>query len=275
MLPRALQNFGALPTSRVNSRMVPPILRFGRRAASFGLLLALLVPALALAKPVSRVYLNGLPAPVYFNDGDSFTVLHGAYTGLRTRIAGFNTLEAFGPVHSWSTWDPRELHILSKMATLNARRGVWHCFSDIKRDGYGRALWFCPDLALDQVRKGLAHAMTVTSGPAAADVLEAQREAQADKRGLWAKGVPTYILTSVHSADECYAGQNYNRLIATSDGHSEPWQHDDKYETCQKVCHTSGVCMRYVPYALRYGDKLAACLKPDYDGGAPVDGAKP
>lgn len=220
----------------------------------------------AHAKPVSRVYLNGLPAPVFFNDGDSFTVLNGAYTGLKTRLSGFNTLESFGPVHRWGNWSSHELAVVAKMATLNARRGVWHCYSDLRRDGYGRALWFCPDLALDQVRKGLGHAMTVSGSAAAPELLQAQREAMAEKRGLWAKGVPPFLVTSIHSADEGYGGQTYNRLISTVDGHTEQWQHNDIYAVCQEVCHSSGACMRHVPFTQRYGYDRAACLKPDFEG---------
>jgi endonuclease YncB( thermonuclease family) len=243
----------------------PSLLSFRLTLVIAGLLA--LLPAGAHAKPVTRVYLNGLPAPVYFTDGDSFTVLNGAYTGLKTRLSGFNTLESFGPVHHWGSWDPRELNVIAKMATLNARRGVWHCYSDLRRDGYGRALWFCPDLALDQVRKGLGHAMTVTGSAASPELLVAQREAMAEKRGLWAKGVPTYIVTSVHSVSEGYS-DTYNRLIATSDGHTEQWRHKDNYAVCLDVCHPSGACMRYVPFEQRYGEQRAACLRPDFDGGA-------
>ena len=241
--------------------------RFNLRLLAVLAGLLALWPLTAEAKPVTRVYLNGLLAPVYFTDGDSFTVLNGAYTGLKTRLSGFNTLESFGPVHRWGSWDARELNVIAKMATLNARRGVWHCYSDLRRDGYGRALWFCPDLAIDQVRKGLGHAMTMTGSAAPGELLAAQREAMAEKRGLWAKGVPTYIVTSTHSVAEGYAGQTYNRLIATSDGHTEQWRHNDTYAVCQDVCHPSGACMRYVPFEQRYGEQRAACLRPDFDGG--------
>ena len=56
------------------------------------------------------------------------------------------------------------------MATLNARWGVWHCTSDLSRDGYGRILWDCPDLAVDHLSKGLAHAMNVDDEPARAEL---------------------------------------------------------------------------------------------------------
>ena len=214
----------------------------------------------AVARPMSRVFLNGVPAPVYFNDGDSFTVLGGPMDGTKARLAGYNTLESFGPVHRWGKWSAHELYVQSKMATLNARRGVWHCHSELNRDGYGRILWTCPDLILDQIRKGMAHAMTVTEEPAPPDQLEAMRSAQAEKRGIWAHGIPEYILTSTHSNDEGYAGATYNRLVSTKTGASRKWLHGDIYKDCQEVCHETGSCMVHVAFNKRYGPQRAGCL---------------
>jgi len=230
----------------------------------FGVVLgvaALLLAARVDARPASRVFLNGVPTPVYFNDGDSFSVLGGAHEGSKARLSGFNSLESFGGVHRWGSWSAQELYVNSKMATLNGRRGVWHCYSDLKRDGYGRILWHCPDLALDNLRKGLAHAMTITAEPAAPELIEAQRLAQLEKRGMWAHGVPKYIVTSTHSNDEGYAGKTYNRLISTEDGHSEQWLHNDNYKECEEVCHPTGSCMVYVAFTRRYGPQRADCLQ--------------
>ncbi|MBM4342434.1 MAG: nuclease [Deltaproteobacteria bacterium] len=212
------------------------------------------------ARPMSRVFLNGVPAPVFFNDGDSFTVLGGTLEGTKARLAGFNTLESFGPVHRWGNWSPHELYITAKMATLNARRGVWHCHSELNRDGYGRILWTCPDLIIDQIRKGLAHAMTVTEEPAPKDQLEAMAAAQAERRGIWAHGIPEFILTSTHSNDEGYPGATYNRLVSTRTGASRKWLHKDNYRDCQEVCHETGSCMVHVHFSKRYGQQRAACL---------------
>jgi endonuclease YncB( thermonuclease family) len=202
--------------------------------------LALLaLPSLARAQDVpSKVFINGVPSPVFFNDGDSFRVLAGANTGVKARLAGFNTLESFGPVHRWGEWTAKELFILAKMATLNARRGVWHCTTDFKTDTYGRALMYCSDLAIDQVRRGLAHAMSVDERPADEKVLEAQRQAIKERRGIWAHGVPAYVLTSLHSVSEGggYDGKTYNRMVSSRDGHSAKWLHDDSYSECQEVC---------------------------------------
>lgn len=196
-------------------------------------------PTALQGEPAARVFLNGEPAPVYFNDGDSFRVLAGTFQGTKARLAGFNTLESYGPVHQWGNWTAKELYYLSKMATTNGRNGVWHCESkDLAKDTYGRILWYCQDLAVDQIRKGLAHAMTVTSEPAKPELLAAQREAIKNRRGMWAHGVPEYVLTSLHSAAEGGGsdGRTYNRLVSTIDGHSEKWLHTDRYGECDKVC---------------------------------------
>ncbi len=188
--------------------------------------------------PMTRVVLNGVPTPVFFNDGDSFRVLEGPLAGTTARLAGFNTLESFGPVHGWGSWHPYELYIMAKMATLNARRGSWHCNSDLRRDGYGRILWDCPDLAVDHLRKGLAHAMNVDDEPARAEYLAAQRLAIAEHRGMWAHGVPEFVLTSAHSADEDPSREfHYDRRVSVRYGHSESVRHHTNYLECQMVCH--------------------------------------
>ncbi len=223
---------------------------------------SLLIASASQAKPATRVFLNGTESTVYFNDGDSFQVLEGPLRGTKARLSGFNTLESFGPAHRWGTWDPHELYTIAKEAALNARRGTWHCNSDMAKDGYGRILWHCEDLILDDIRKGLAHAMTVTAEPAPAKQLELQKLAQAEKLGMWAKGIPPFILTSLHSADEGAGAETYNRLISTADGHTEKWKHQDDYKDCQWVCHPSGACMLYVGFQRRYGANQAECLKP-------------
>ncbi len=185
----------------------------------------------------TKVFLNGVPTPVYFNDGDSFKVLAGQHKGVKARTAGFNTLESYGPCHQWGGWTMEELERYATLGTLNARRGVWHCTGDPNdKDGYGRMLWDCKDLAVDQVRKGLAHAMTVTSDPAAAPLVEAQKEAIQKRRGIWSHGVPTLVMTSLHSHHERPNKTAYNRRVSSADGHSDSWKHTDNYRECQTVC---------------------------------------
>ncbi len=222
----------------------------------------LFLPAFLFAKePATQVSLNGVLTPVFFNDGDSFRVLSGPLQGSKARLAGFNTLESYGGVHQWGQWHPMELYVLAKQATLNARRGTWHCTSNMSQDTYGRILWQCPDLARDQIRKGYAHVMTPDQNVGDPSYIQAQKEAIALARGIWAHGVPAFILTSLHSADEDpMYGDQYNRLVSTQDGHSEKWVHRETYQECQKVCHQDGSCMVYVDFKKRYGISKAPCL---------------
>ncbi|HGG56952.1 MAG TPA: hypothetical protein ENK31_04055 [Nannocystis exedens] len=189
----------------------------------------------------SKVFLDGQPVAVFFNDGDSFRVVNGSKVGTKARLVGFNTLESYGPVHQWGSWTAKEMFVLAKMATLNARRGIWKCESTGEVDTYKRSLIYCPGLAEDQIRKGLAHVMTVDDEPGRPALIAAQQEAIAHRRGIWAHGVPDYIMTSLHSVDESIdrkaRERNYNRLVSTADGHSVKWKHQTSYSECQKVCH--------------------------------------
>ena len=221
----------------------------------------------------TKVYLNGVPTPVYFNDGDSFRVLAGPLEGTRARIAGFNTLESYGPVHKWGDWTKKELYIFAKMATLNAQRGVWHCKSAMDKDTYGRILWHCDDLAISQIAKGYAHAMTIDKKPAARFLLEAQEKAQKNKIGFWAKGIPNFILTSAHSMKEkaFKSSKTYDRFVSAKDGHSEKVLHRNNYSACSEVCYdplnphaqdkSKDSCISYVNFKNRYGANKPDCLK--------------
>jgi endonuclease YncB( thermonuclease family) len=218
------------------------------------------------AEPATMVFLNGVPSPVYFNDGDSFRVLAGPLAGSKARLAGYNTLESYGPVHQWGDWDAQELSNIATMSTMRARKGVWHCSTpNMAKDGYGRILWNCPDLAEELIRLGYAHTMTVTAEPALKRYVDAQQEAIKAKRGMWAHGVPDFLMTSLHSMDENSGySSTYNRTVSTADGHSVKWKHTDNYSECQNVCipdSTVPSCMTYVDFRRRYGTTKAACLK--------------
>jgi endonuclease YncB( thermonuclease family) len=195
---------------------------------------ALFAPSDAPAQPRSKVYLNGVPTPVYFNDGDTFRVLAGPLKGTSARLMGYNTLESYGRCHQWGTWTRLELAHYATLGTLNARKGVWRCTSEMKKDYYGRILWDCKNLAIDQIRKGLAHAMSITKEQAAPHLLAAQRYAIKHRKGMWANGVPDYILTSVHSKSEGW--EAYNRFVSSADGHSEKWLHGLHFDQCQLTC---------------------------------------
>ncbi len=258
-------------------------------ARGVGVLLALIASSLASpadAAIPSRVYLNGVPSPVYFNDGDSFRVLAGKFAGSKARLAGYNTLESYGNVHQWGDKTFSELYANARQGTLNARRGpcwnnrrmryrpgctkAWHCTSDLKRDTYGRILWWCPDLAFSQVRKGLAHVMSVR-GPGDVKLVEAQRLAVKERRGMWSRGIPEFVLTSLHSFDEPYAkekGTAYNRLVSVVDGHSQKWLHRQVYKECDVVCRMEVLEPAAILAAAKLLQSAAAEVapKPDEEG---------
>jgi endonuclease YncB( thermonuclease family) len=195
-------------------------------------------PPSAEADAWTRVFINGRIAPVFFNDGDSFRVMGGELSGTQCRLGGYNTLESFGPGHQWGDWHPYELYVNAKQATTHARRGTWHCVGDGSRDGYGRLLLDCPDLVVSQIRHGYAHAYNIDDTPSRPEYLRAQQEAIRERRGMWAHGVPDYIMTSIHSADEDPSREfHYNRLVSTHDGHTESMQHRETYGECTWVCN--------------------------------------
>ena len=200
-------------------------------------ILVLATAGIAYAGSKTKVVVNGVSAPVYFNDGDSFRVVAGRMSGTKGRLAGFNTLESHGPVHKWGTWTAKELYINAKMATKNGRDGSWVCNSDGSKDTYGRELFDCPSLIQSQVRKGFAHAMTITAKGSAPELLAIQDEAKKNKVGMWAHGVPDFIITSTHSiAERSGRKYAYNRIVSTKDGHSEKVQHQQAYKECEWVC---------------------------------------
>jgi endonuclease YncB( thermonuclease family) len=192
----------------------------------------------ASAEILSKAYVNGEITPVSFNDGDSFRIMNGPFKGTQSRLSGYNTLESFGPVHSWGRWTEKEMYVLAKEATNVGRRGVWNCEGDGKKDGYGRLLLFCKDLATELIKRGLAHAYSINDEPADADLLKAQEDAIINRRGFWAHGVPAYIVTSLHVKSEGgdKNGETSNRMISTVDGHTQKWVHNDEYAECQKAC---------------------------------------
>jgi endonuclease YncB( thermonuclease family) len=220
----------------------------------------------AHAEAYTKVTINGVVTPVSFNDGDSFRIQAGPMKGTQARLSGYNTLESFGPVPAWGPGTEKEMFVLAKMSTARAKKGVWSCEGDGSKDGYGRLLLFCKDLAAELIKHGLAHAYSVDEKPADADLLAVQKEAVRERRGMWAHGVPRFVMTSLHSKDEGgdKDGKTSNRLISTRDGHSEKWQHEDAYKECQKVCHQ-------VPtFADADLDKLQELLKADAEAGGVV-----
>lgn len=211
------------------------------------------------------VLLNGEKAVVNWSDGDSFRILEGPFAQTGTRLVGYNTLESYGPVHRWGGWTAMELYLLQKEAAPFLASKEWKCEADGKRDGYKRLLVQCPLAALELVQKGYATAYAVEGTRADPELLEAQRTAQARKVGIWAKGVPNGIVTSLHSLGEegGKSDKAYNRVVDTRTGDALKREHKDTYEVCQEVCvETDGTssCMVFVPFERRYKNR-ADCLK--------------
>ena len=213
---------------------------------------------------VATVVLNGEKTDVRWTDGDSFRINSGPYKGRGTRLEGYNTLEAYGPVHRWGDWSAVELFAIAKDASTVAAAHEWACTTEGKEDGYKRLLIDCPDLAIDIVKQGYALAYAVEAAPKQA-VLEAQKEAQLGKRGMWKKGVVNGVITSLHSVGEdgdAEQTEAYDRIVDTRTGKALKHKHEKKYESCEEVCEvTDGTtsCMVYVPFKHRYY-KRPGCL---------------
>ena len=207
------------------------------------------------------INLDGVRTRVRWSDGDSFKFLDGPNKGSGVRLGRYNTLESYGPAHRWGEWTAKELYDIAKSSKYLAAQEVWDCTTAGEKDGYGRLLVDCPDAALRMVEVGHAHAFYL-EGEVPEDLLAAQRKAQKKGLGMWAKGVPEVLITSLHSAAERKDGSAYNRRADTRTGISTVREHTDTYETCQEVCEEgeTGSCMVYVPFENRYRNK-PDCLK--------------
>ncbi len=208
--------------------------------------------------------INGERTEVRWSDGDSFTFLSGPYAGMGTRLRGYNTLESYGPVHRWGSWTREELYTLTKGDAAICASKAWECTTAGEPDAYKRVLVDCPKLALEMARRGRGLAYAVEGQPDLL-VLDAMHQAQRAKRGIWEKGVPAGLITSLHSFAENKGSQyttSSNRVLDTRTGQAPLHKHTDTYETCQEVCVATGgpfSCMVYVPFEQRYKNR-PACL---------------
>jgi len=210
------------------------------------------------SKGWGAIRLNGEEVRVRWSDGDSFKFKEGTYEGAGVRLTGFNTLESYGPAHRWGGWTGAELYSIAAVSKDYAASRVWECTASGEKDGYGRLLVDCPDAAEAMILAGHAHAFSM-DGPSPKPLLLAQKRAQRAKRGIWQKGVPTLVVTSLHSVAE---GAGYNRRVDTETGESTVREHAETYAICEEVCEAgeAGSCMLYVPYSQRYRNK-PDCLR--------------
>ena len=204
--------------------------------------------------------INGQRVSVKWSDGDSFTFVDGPYAGQGTRLVGYNTLESYGPVHRWGSWEREELFALTKGDAQVCASQEWECTTEGKPDAYNRVLVECPKLALEMVRKGRGLAYAVRGKPDRI-VLDAMHQAQRARRGIWEKGVPKDLITALHSFAE-NQGTEYktssNRVLDTHTGEAFLRKHTDFYQLCEEVCLNDS-CMVYVPFDRRYKNQ-PACL---------------
>ncbi len=220
-------------------------------------LLALVAASGAERDEKPRVVLDGVELTVRWSDGDTFSWKDAGGNTQRARLAGYNTLESFGPVHRWGSWTGKQLYDLAKGAGTFARTQKWRCSTLPGGGGYGRALVDCPDLRRELVERGFAHLYSLEK-PVAEDELALQASAIARGKGIWEKGSTPVILTSIHSLSEG-GEKTYNRVCSLTTGMCEAREHTSTYATCQEVC-VEGSCMTYVPYEHRYGRERASCL---------------
>jgi endonuclease YncB( thermonuclease family) len=228
-------------------------------AAAFTAAALAAVPSPAFARrhhrrATSAVLLDGATTAVRWVDGDTFRILDGPRRGRSTRLEGYNTLESYGAVHRFAGFEPRDLLENAKAAARAAAAGRWTCVLLGGEDAYRRLLVACPDAAAALVGQGLAMAYAIDR-PADPTLLAVQAEAQRRGLGLWARGVPAGIVTSVHSAAERPDGTAYNRVVDTRTGAAERRPHRRDYRVCEVVCErTRGdvACMTYVPFERRF-----------------------
>lgn len=201
--------------------------------------------------PAGHVRIGAETVPVSWSDGDTFKIKSGSMAGKNARLSGFNTLEDYGPVHRWGGWTREELYALAKAPEAMLSSRGWTCEPTGKEDKYERLLLDCPEVAETLISEGLAMVFTVQGEPDAR-LVKAQHSAQDAGKGMWLKGLPPQIVTSLHSVDE---GRGYNRIVDSARGTSKVRAHEERYETCQEVCEGpdgSQSCMLYVPYERRY-----------------------
>ncbi len=206
--------------------------------------------------------LNDTTRSVIWTDGDTFVFADGPRRGGKARLRGVNTLETYGPVHRWGTWDPRDLLELARGSADVAARSARSCRATGEKDKYDRLLVDCLDARRELLRTGHGH-LYPFDREADPDEVAIQREAQRSKVGMWANGVPEAIVTKVDAASAENGWSAANWVVSTADGKSRREGHREEHQVCDEVCvgrlKSSRSCLVWVPYELRYTGR-PACL---------------
>ena len=206
----------------------------------------------------TTVNLDGIEIEVKWDDGDTFHGVHPDGRKIKARLNAYNTLESYGPVHQWGDWTSAEFYKIAKDSGVFASKTTWECMDTQQGGGYGRLLVDCPELRKQMLEQGYAHPFSM-DGPAPATDLNALNIGIQNRAGIWAKGTPSVLITSLHSQDE-KPQDAYNRVCDMQTGECGKRVHTETYEVCQNVCIEDS-CMVYVPYKSRYGDGKADCLR--------------
>ena len=220
---------------------------------------SLMSSATAAPSGKGRVQIDDTYHEVTWSDGDSFRITSGRMRGQRVRLLGYNTLESYGPVHKWGEWNEWALYRLAKDAKQVATRETWECKSLDIKDRYSRLLVRCPKLIEAMINTGMGHVFEVEAKPEV-KLLMLQADAIKRRVGMWSRGAPTGLLTSIHSHDEKPGQPAYNRVASLKTGEAKKLLHSNTYKACEWVC-AQGSCLLYVPYQQRYGDDRPKCLR--------------
>lgn len=213
-------------------------------------------PALVIGPPVDQIVLDGIETAVHWPDGDSLNIESGPHSGRGGRIAGYNTLEAYGNVQRWGEWSYEGLADVRAASKDLARSRAWTCTTTGQTGGFDRLLLECAELRDTIVGAGLAHLFTIHDRlPSSA--IDAQAGAREARRGMWAQGVPDQVLTSVTSTADGHS-RTFDRYVDPVTGQAERAFHDEAYASCAEVCRF-GACMLYIPQDRRFGRDRIRC----------------
>ena len=114
-------------------------------------------PTKGLPTEEPGIILDGKGLSSFWLDGDTVRLQLNDSKKITARLAGFNTLESYAPIHKWGTWTPHQLMDIASQATSRAKSGTWHCTTLPGSGGYRRIKIDCPQLRHSLLRAGLAH----------------------------------------------------------------------------------------------------------------------
>ena len=134
------------------------------------------------------VILDGVSIAVEWDDGDTFHGKTADGTKIKARLAGYNTLESYGPVHQWGDWTEKELYAFAKESGVFASKRFGNVQIPKKAEDMDGCLLIVQDcLRKAMLENGFAHPFSI-GGPAPEADMQALRTGIENKAGIWAKG---------------------------------------------------------------------------------------